>query len=915
MKRFKKSLVTLLVLVFVLSIMSTGFAAVTESSTSVVRAKALGILKGDEKGNLNLDKPITRAEAVTLIVRLLGLEKSAELMKGQTQFKDVGANHWASGYINVGVGQGVLNGYPDGTFKPENNVTYAEMAKMLLYAMNYGVTVQGAPWPSGVMAKADDLGIFDGVNAVPNVPAVRGDVVQMIDNSLTIKHLKQTGYGDLKQYEESDTTFLSKMDVEEIDGRVTAVDVKDKEVTIDPDDENLKTKTYTLLDEEIDIESLLGVEVTVWVNDDDEIFFIDPNMDDVKVDIVDADVVADADEIDLKLADDSFDIAKDVKVYINGAKADLDDLKAGMYGYFVFDDDEIVYINVKEWNKVDAGVVTEVNAKDKIITYFDETGSEEEIDLDDPDDGYVITLDGKKIDLDDIEKNDVIYVADYDDVYHILVVRKTVEGKVERVKDEEVKISGKVYDVSDKATYSLNEDEDIAVFSADAVTDMTGENALAILDLAGELRHITSDVEATSKDIYGVLTKVDTYNEVVKIFANGESKSYEIDGDIYEGDDTTATTLGWDGLKGYTDGTNGNYAIVKFALNKDGAIEDLFVLAGYKDGAATFEKDNSAYTTLATVTDFDEDHDVIKAGSSYFVTSTTTIIDEISDMDVVKWDDIKEKSIPSPSTVKAIIVENDKSEAQLVVFVQDFNKIAEDEELGVVLDKFVEDGDWKATVKVYDGEEKDYVLNSKNDVEIGQVIRFKVGTDNELTNITKVVYESSSNVVTGFDVQGLVTKKDGNYLTVAGGVYRVDSLTLIYDVSGDDVLGDIDEATLSDIKANKTNVGLVVDGKVIKVLYILGETSTSAVTNWTMTVTDLTGDGFKVELTKPSDKAFSDYAVAVYEGSTLKAIKTADATVTFGSTDGVTKGKIYTVRLVKRADLSVILEKNVADID
>jgi hypothetical protein len=932
MKKARKLLITLLILTFVLSTVSVGFAAVNDNSPEVVRAKALGILRGDDKGNLNLDKPITRAEALALIIRISGLEGSADLMKGQTKFADVAADHWASGYINLGVGQSIVNGYPDGTFKPNDNVTYAQMAKMLLYAMNYGVTVEGAPWPAGVMGKADDLGLFDDVNATPNVPALRGDVVKMIDNSLTVKHLKQTGYGDLKSYEESDTTFLTKLKVKEIDGRVTAIDAKKVKVTVTPDEDETditKATTYTLLDKTVDVESLLGVAVTVWVNNDDEVFFIDPEMDDVKVDVIDSDVAKDANTIDLRIADDTYDLASNVKVYINGAKSDLEDLKAGMYGSFVFDDDEIIYINVKDWNKVDAGVVTEVNTKDKIITYFDENGSEDEIDLDDPDDGYVITLDGKKIELDDIEKNDVIYVADYDDVYHILVVRKTVEGKVERVKDEEVKINGKAYDVSAKATYSLNEDEDIAAFSADAVTDMTGENALAILDLAGELRHITSDVEATSNDIYGVLTKVDTYNEVVKIFANGESKSYDIDGGIYAGDSIQKDSSGnvtneidWDELKDYTDGNNGgpidaNYAIVKFALNKDGDIEDLFVLAGYKDGA-THLVNNSAYTALATVTDFDEDHDVIKAGSSYFVTSTTTIIDEISDMDVVKWDDIKEKSVPTSPAVKAIIVENAKSEAQLVVFVENFSAIAEDEELGVVLDKFVEDGDWKATVKVYDGEETDYVLNSKNDVEIGEVIKFKVGTDNKLTNITKVVYESS-NVATGFDVQGLVTGKDGNYLTVAGGVYKVDSFTLIYDVTGSDVLGDIDKATLSDIKANKTNVGLVVDGKVIKVLYILGETSAPAVTDWTMTVTDVTdttATGIHVVLTKPSDKNWTDYAVAVYDGSTLKKIKTAADTVDFGKDDdGLETGKIYTVKLMKKADLSILLEKSIANID
>ena len=198
MKKARKLLVTLLVLAFVLSTFNVGFAAEAEEKlpAEVVRAQALGILRGDEKGNLNLDKPVTRAEALALIVRISGLEASAELMKGQTQFADVNTDpslQWATGYINLGVGQGIINGYPDGTFKGNGQVTYAEMAKMLLYAMNYGVTVEGGVWPAAVMGKAADLKLFDKVNAVPNVPALRGDVVKMIDNSLTFLH--QVLYG------------------------------------------------------------------------------------------------------------------------------------------------------------------------------------------------------------------------------------------------------------------------------------------------------------------------------------------------------------------------------------------------------------------------------------------------------------------------------------------------------------------------------------------------------------------------------------------------------------------------------------------------------------------------------------------------------------------------------------------------
>ena len=224
MKKARKLLVALLVLTFLLGTFNVGFAADNDDvsrTPAVDRAIALGILRGDDQGNLNLDKPITRAEALALIIRISGLEVSADLMKGATIFPDVNSDpslQWATGYINLGVSNKIINGFPDGTFKGNNQVTYAEMAKMLLYAMHYGVTVEGAPWPAGVMAKADDLKLFDKVAAAPNLPAIRGDVVQMIDNSLTVRHLVQKGYGSTEYYEEGKEDFLYKLRIDEIAG-------------------------------------------------------------------------------------------------------------------------------------------------------------------------------------------------------------------------------------------------------------------------------------------------------------------------------------------------------------------------------------------------------------------------------------------------------------------------------------------------------------------------------------------------------------------------------------------------------------------------------------------------------------------------------------------------------------------------
>ena len=71
------------------------------------------------------DAPITRAEFTVLAVRTLGLRE-----RGGSSFTDT-AGSWAEGSINAAARQGIISGYEDGSFRPENGITRAEAAKIL----------------------------------------------------------------------------------------------------------------------------------------------------------------------------------------------------------------------------------------------------------------------------------------------------------------------------------------------------------------------------------------------------------------------------------------------------------------------------------------------------------------------------------------------------------------------------------------------------------------------------------------------------------------------------------------------------------------------------------------------------------------------------------------------------------------
>lgn len=190
----KRIVSLVLAISLVLSMFVSAFAATktfedikdTEYASSVEALVELGVIDGLPDGTYGPEKEVTRAQLAKMLVICLGLGDTVEALEGKTIFTDVADSHWASGYINAAVQTKVIAGYPDGTFKPEKNVSYAEAITMVIRALGYGNVVDAeGSWPTSYMLKAVELELLDGVEgAKQEKVALRGNVAVILWNML-----------------------------------------------------------------------------------------------------------------------------------------------------------------------------------------------------------------------------------------------------------------------------------------------------------------------------------------------------------------------------------------------------------------------------------------------------------------------------------------------------------------------------------------------------------------------------------------------------------------------------------------------------------------------------------------------------------------------------------------------------------
>jgi hypothetical protein len=112
-----------------------------------------GVINGYPDGTFKPELPVTRAEFSKMALLYLRYEQD---FPPNPTFPDLDPREWYYGYVEGAVKAGLVKGYPDGTFKPQGNITIAEVLTMIVRAAGWNLVDPPATNPTILIRDRDD---------------------------------------------------------------------------------------------------------------------------------------------------------------------------------------------------------------------------------------------------------------------------------------------------------------------------------------------------------------------------------------------------------------------------------------------------------------------------------------------------------------------------------------------------------------------------------------------------------------------------------------------------------------------------------------------------------------------------------------------------------------------------------------
>lgn len=165
----------------------SAFAAWDTDENVLSLLNGLKIMQGDGNGDYRLEDSVSRAEFAKVVVAASAAKDTVATGLLISPFRDVKYTDWFAPYVQAAVSGGLCKGYIDGTFHPNDTVSYEEALTMLLKALGYTDDDFGVSWPYGQIGMAQSLEITKNVNSSMGEPLTRGQVARLVYNTLNTK--------------------------------------------------------------------------------------------------------------------------------------------------------------------------------------------------------------------------------------------------------------------------------------------------------------------------------------------------------------------------------------------------------------------------------------------------------------------------------------------------------------------------------------------------------------------------------------------------------------------------------------------------------------------------------------------------------------------------------------------------------
>lgn len=458
---------------------------------------ALKIMVGDENGAFRLDDTIIRSEVTKMAIHTLGLEDAVASSKGQTIFDDVSTDHWANGYINLAVAQGIIEGDGDGNFRPNDPITYAEAMTIMVQALGYTIPAEEkGGYPYGYINVGTANGLAKNVDCAPTEPISRGNVAFLTSNALEVNIMEQKGFGQNASYEVTDKTLLKDvLNVTKGKGQVTAIEntsisgsagLSKGQIKIDE-------KVY---DVDYNMNHLLGYNVNYYLKEDrngsQSVILAMPIKNQNSDVTINADMFSKLTTKNGNTAieyykdenssrTDVVELAQDARLIFNGKYEEMDTAKLDLNGKA----GSVALLDFNKDGKYDIAFVT--NYENMVVESVSQSGkitdkyTGKTLKLDEDVD-FRITKGLEEIKVSDLKEFDVLSIAVSSDksLYEVIVTNEKVEGKVSGKDNESVRIGDKKYKIAANYTNTIS-------IGTEGTFYLDAEGKIAAVDTASNL--------------------------------------------------------------------------------------------------------------------------------------------------------------------------------------------------------------------------------------------------------------------------------------------------------------------------------------------------------------------------------------------------------------------------------------------